>query len=135
MTTYTTAQPAGTAVQASAGSATVVLTHGVKAWTVTCWQGSERVDGWVHTYGSLADARAEAIRATRVFRQHGSEQGIARRRLNLIDERGRLNRLARTADRLDRIDQIDTELDGLQDLTTRANTPAFIADQRTRHAA
>ncbi len=132
MTTNTTAQPAGTSLSTSAGWATVVLTYGVRCANLTVWQGGNRVDGWENTYGDIAEAEAERDRTVAVFEAHLCESGIARHRHALIAERDRLSRLRSITSR---VGQIDDELDGLQDLTTRANTPAFIADQRTRHAA
>lgn len=143
MTTTPTAAPIGTEIaHRQAGAVYIQIVKASGGFTVNCFAGPDKVPGWCQSYTTWDEAKDEANRARDAYRLHGSTDAIDRRRQLLICDRDQYQRrhaAARSATTQATFRQliagIDRELVALEDLSTRALAPQFVADMTRRLAA
>lgn len=132
-TTQTTAHPAGTVIATRrAGAVLIQIVKALGGFSVLTWAGPDMVTGWCDGYTTWDEARAAANHTRDAYRLHKTTTRIEARRQHLIAERDDLLRRHdrnpgnRTYPQL--VAGIDRELDTLEDLSTRALAPRFVAD-------
>ncbi len=143
MTTTQATAPIGTEIaRKQAGAVLITINTASGGYTVNTWAGPDKVTGWCQGYPTWEQARAAANHARDAFQVHLNDINIDRRRQLLIADRDQhARRLAgsRTAAVQNTFRQliagIDRELETLEDLSTRALAPTFVADVTRRLAA
>jgi hypothetical protein len=134
-TSQATAEIGTIYAQRTAGAVVIQIVKAVDGFTVLTWAGSNMVDGWCQSYGTLTEAKVEANRARDAYRTHKRTAVIDTRRQQLIADRDQAERRhqrshtteTRAAYRAS-LAEIDRELDALEDLATRALAPRLVAD-------